>query len=217
MQPDPGLLPASSPLQMLDDYLGRHGHLSRKDVKWICGVSEQLVLRRGAPLCQAGRTGCSCGFLIDGVLQSYGVSPRGERVVLALIFPSTHVPSPVVAGLRGHSGTCVEAVTTCTLRVWPDELCRKVLDRHLGWQRLRLRVIEDTLFQVHQRHLATRMLNAKERYARMTREFPQAWQQLPQRLIASYLGITPQYLSRIKREAREAAAARDRYSQHGAT
>ncbi len=215
MQSDAGPLSAGSPPQALKDYLRRHVRLTRDDVAWICGISEHLLIRRGTPFDTAGQAGCGCGFLLDGVLQSYGVSPHGQRVVLDLIFPGTLAPPPTAAGQGGLAGACVEAVTTCTLRFWPGELCRTVLDRHAGWQRLRLRVVEEALLHGHQRYLTARMLTAEERYARMAGELPQEWQRLPQRLIASYLGITPQYLSLIRRKQRNAAAGRTD-SRHGA-
>lgn len=47
-----------------------------------------------------------------------------------------------------------------------------------------------------------KMLRASERYQRMCATYPRIEQQLSQDHIASYLGITPQSLSRIKRELR---------------
>jgi len=45
-------------------------------------------------------------------------------------------------------------------------------------------------------------LSAVERYEKLERTFPKVEQLLPQEYVASYLGIAPQSLSRIKREQR---------------
>jgi CRP-like cAMP-binding protein len=46
------------------------------------------------------------------------------------------------------------------------------------------------------------LFDAKERYESFLEEYPQMEQRLKQSLIASYLGITPVALSRIRRQPR---------------
>jgi len=43
--------------------------------------------------------------------------------------------------------------------------------------------------------------NAKERYEHFIKTYPDIIQRVPQRMIASYLGITPEALSRVRKEA----------------
>jgi hypothetical protein len=45
-------------------------------------------------------------------------------------------------------------------------------------------------------------LNARERYQKLLANFPQIEQIIAQEFIASYLGIAPQSLSRLKRQMR---------------
>ena len=45
--------------------------------------------------------------------------------------------------------------------------------------------------------------NATERYLHFKKQFPELYGKLPQKHIATYLGITPESLSRIKRAMRE--------------
>ncbi|HEY0740317.1 MAG TPA: Crp/Fnr family transcriptional regulator [Chryseosolibacter sp.] len=56
--------------------------------------------------------------------------------------------------------------------------------------------------QCRQRLRDMQRLTARERYEKLVSSFPRIGQLLPQEQIASYLGITPQSLSRIKRESR---------------
>jgi len=49
--------------------------------------------------------------------------------------------------------------------------------------------------------------SAAQRYARFLAEFPETRLQVPDRHIASYLGITPETLSRVRRRAAQASGA----------
>ena len=67
------------------------------------------------------------------------------------------------------------------------------------------RVIEDHLdkiskrFSVLQRRITMLMSSsAIERYEHFLETYPQIVQRVPQRMIASYLGITPEALSKVK-------------------
>ncbi|HEY7957475.1 MAG: hypothetical protein ACHQ17_11990 [Polyangia bacterium] len=52
------------------------------------------------------------------------------------------------------------------------------------------------------RELAFLLESAEERYQRMLAEFPPEASRIPQHLLASYLGVAPESLSRLKRSRR---------------
>ena len=198
---------------MIAEYISARSKLPREEVEWMGRVAEHRVLGRGEAFCRIGQTRHEFGFLLDGILQVYGVSSRGDKVVLDLIFPGTFALAMSGASRGLPADACIEAVTACTLKVWPYELRHTAFARHAEWLRLGLRMAEDSFNQKHQRYLAMRVLSAEERYAKMARELPRSWQLIPQHLVASYLGITPQYLSRIKRAHQAVARARARKDQ----
>ena len=88
----------------------------------------------------------------------------------------------------------------CVLSVWPYEVGEVASARHVEWERLVAWVVAQAFLRKQQRDLALRTHSARERYIAMAAELPDAGQDIPQRLLASYLAITPQYLSRLKRK-----------------
>lgn len=60
-------------------------------------------------------------------------------------------------------------------------------------------VMNDYLDQSRQRYRDLHLLNARQRFEGLLREFPAIEQIVSQENIASYLGLTPQSLSRLKR------------------
>ena len=59
-------------------------------------------------------------------------------------------------------------------------------------------LVQQVFFNITQHNADMAKLGAKERYYKLMREKPELISRVPQYYIASYLGITPQSLSRIK-------------------
>src|SRR5690606_25504806 len=71
-------------------------------------------------------------------------------------------------------------------------------DIHIAnWGR---RLAEKELLKIESRIVSTELLSAKERYDRLMSNSPSLIQRVPLKYIASYLGITPVSLSRIRKE-----------------
>ncbi len=68
------------------------------------------------------------------------------------------------------------------------------------WQKFGRLMADEGYYHIHHRTMSLLTENAKTRYERLLNESPDLLQIVPQYYIASYLGITPQSLSRIRRE-----------------
>jgi CRP-like cAMP-binding protein len=186
----------------LAESIARVCRLPPGEVEWMQAMAERRTLRRGEAFCSIGQTRHERAFLHEGILQVYAVSTQGEHVVLDFMFPGSLAMALRGALLGIPSEVCIEAVTPCVLSVWPYEVGAAASARHVEWERLVAWVVTQAFLRKQQRDLALRVHSARERYAAMAAELPGAGQDIPQHLLASYLAITPQYLSRLKREAR---------------
>jgi CRP-like cAMP-binding protein len=66
------------------------------------------------------------------------------------------------------------------------------------------RIILQNAFIAHQQRIIANMSKtAEERYLEFIERYPQLEQRVPQHQIASYLGITPESLSRIRKQLTE--------------
>ena len=69
----------------------------------------------------------------------------------------------------------------------------------LEWQKVGSRIAELLYVRKEQRELSFLMLDAEARYRNMRAQFGAAAEAIPQYHLASYLGIRPQSLSRLRR------------------
>lgn len=70
------------------------------------------------------------------------------------------------------------------------------------WQKFGRLMAEDAYYITHNRTMSLLTETAEVRYNRLLKESPELLWQVPQYYIASFLGITPQSLSRIRKKKR---------------
>ncbi len=76
-----------------------------------------------------------------------------------------------------------------------DELCYN----HPCWNSFLLKILQNALLIKEQREREFLMFNAGQRYASFLCKFPDLEGRIPQHFIASYIGITPETLSRLRK------------------
>ncbi len=93
----------------------------------------------------------------------------------------------------------IQAITDCELFVIYRDNLEALYDRYNNWQRVGRRVMEEMFVQTQSRIYAFITQPAEVRYKEMMKQFPDIFQHVPLQYIASYLGITSQSLSRLRR------------------
>ncbi len=93
----------------------------------------------------------------------------------------------------------IQAITDCELLVIYRDHLESLYDKYNNWQRVGRRVIEEMFVQTQSRIYAFITQPAEVRYKEMMKQFPDIFQHVPLQYIASYLGITSQSLSRLRR------------------
>lgn len=77
--------------------------------------------------------------------------------------------------------------------------CVRNLSRSKNFQRVYTSILEKTYLVKEKREAEFLLYNAAERYERFCKDYPDLVERVSQQHIATYLGIAPQSLSRIKK------------------
>ncbi len=155
-------------------------------------------LRRGETLTQAGAVANAFAFVVDGALRKVHVTARGRRVVRGFAGPSELAGAYASLLSREPSHLSVDAVVDSTLIVmsWLD--FTNLYARHACWQAVGRRIAEDLFLERETRAHELLTLTASERYRAFCQKHRGLLPLLRQYDIASYLGITPVSLSRLR-------------------
>jgi CRP/FNR family transcriptional regulator, anaerobic regulatory protein len=93
----------------------------------------------------------------------------------------------------------VSSITDCELLLISREDLNYLYHHFNNWQMIGRRVVEEMFVRSQQRIYSLLTVSAEERYIKLMKEKPDMLQNVPLQYIASYLGITSQSLSRLRR------------------
>lgn len=137
-------------------------------------------------------------FVAKGALRAYTVSEKGTEHIVQFALEGWIV-SDLFSFLTGEPATYnIDALEAADLllisKTAHDELLMKV-PKYETWTRLQL----TGAYIAMQRRLSSIIsLNLEERYSFFTSLYPDIVQRVPQHMIASYMGLTPETLSRVR-------------------
>lgn len=137
-------------------------------------------------------------FVQEGILRAFITSPDGVEYNKTFFAENDLMGIYYALLVKRPSHLSVQALTPCLLWVADYRQIEALFDQHPSIERL-ARIQAERLFLIkEQREIDLVMLDAKARYEKLQREFPDLEQRIPQYHIASHLGITPTQLSRIR-------------------
>ncbi|HEX2532655.1 MAG TPA: Crp/Fnr family transcriptional regulator [Chitinophagaceae bacterium] len=157
-------------------------------------------LRRKQYLLQEGDPCKFVAFVEKGMLRAYTVDEKGTEHIIQFA-PEGWWTADLYSFLTGEPATYnIDALEDSELVLIPkaahEELLR-VLPRYESFNRQQ---ITGAYIALQRRLTSSISLSYSEQYARFTERYPEIVQRVPQHMIASYLGLTPETLSRVRRK-----------------
>lgn len=158
-------------------------------------------LKKGELFIEAGGDARGFGIILSGLTRVYYTDSKGVEATRAFrgAFDVVGAFSELLLG--GPSRVSVQALEDTELLAGNYDAFARLYPRHAAWQELGRKLAERLYITKEKREFEFLRLSATERYEAFCRENPGLAERVPQYHIASYLGITPVALSRIKRSA----------------
>src|SRR4030095_4983829 len=156
-------------------------------------------IRKRQYLLQEGDV-CKCvAFVEKGAMRLYGVNEDGSEHVIWFALEGAFM-TDLYSFLTNEPSTYnVDAIEDSELvlitRSASDEL-RKISPKY---QEFIFQATSEAYIQLERRISSTISLSLEERYKELTLKYPDIIQRLPQHMIASYMGLTPETLSRVRK------------------
>lgn len=186
----------------IETFIRRFAAPPATDIADFIARGRSRNLAAGEEFCRLGQEAHELAFIHSGIVRYYVLLSDGEEATKDFSFAGGFTVSYGSAVSGRAAEVAIAAVTECRLTVWPFAHLTALYDRHPEWQKFGRRVAEMLYVRKERREISFLLESAEERYAAMLRAFPEA-AQIPQYYLASYLGIRPQSLSRLKRRSRD--------------
>ena len=174
--------------------------LTEKEKDYFLSLLVSKKLRKRQYHVQAGNICRFEAYIVKGCLRQYYVDDSGVEHTVSFSLEDWWV-SDMYGFITGNpSLTNIEAVEECELLLIEKNDFEKLLFAIPKLERF-FRIKLQRAFVSHQRRIIENMsMPAHQRYLNFIEQYPSLEQRLPQKLIASYLGITPESLSRIRKQ-----------------
>jgi len=151
-------------------------------------------------LLREGEVCRNLAFVRSGCLREYTVDQRGDEHIIQFAIRDWWV-SDLNSFLSGTpTPQNIDALQDSEVLLIDRDAREELLDAVPGMERFFRLLMEANYVASHKRINDSLSATAEERYLQFLKTYPNLVEVVPQGQIASYLGITPQSLSRIRRE-----------------
>ncbi|KAA9327583.1 Crp/Fnr family transcriptional regulator [Hymenobacter busanensis] len=185
---------------VLRQYFRQRLPVSDQQVAAIEALFEPRQLRRHEVLQPAGEVARFGAFVVRGCLRSFVVDDKGKEHILQFAPEQWWVSDQ--HSLLQHTPAlfAIDAVEDAEVLLFDATFYRKLPHLTPDFPAFFHRLLQNSMHAMQKRLVLTLSASAEERYLDFVQTYPTLALRLPQRMIAGYLGVTPESLSRIRRE-----------------
>lgn len=183
---------------LLFNNFAKHISLTKVEEKYLKTLFEYKVFKSKEFLIQQGEISKQSAFVLNGCLRGYTIDSNGFEHVLSFA-PKDWWIADMYSLLSQKPGNLnIEAMVDTEValisRINQDKMYEKVpkLERFFRI------IIEKSLVAYQQRLNDNLSLTAQERYMKFCKTYPQLINDIPQKQIAAYIGVTPEFLSKLR-------------------
>ena len=161
-------------------------------------IFQPTSVRKGEFLQRAGEVPRTLGFIVSGVIRLFFLTPDGDEITRSFRVEKSFVSSYSALLLGEPSRLFLQALEPTFLLVTPYSAYQELTAEHLCWQIMDRKFAQQLFIRQEQRECELLLDDATTRYLKFRAEYPGLEERVKQHHIASYLGITPVTLSRIR-------------------
>ena len=183
---------------LLASTLRRLAELPDAEMERALALFQPARLRRDEHLLRAGEVPATIAFLRAGLLRLYYLDESGAEYTKSFCCAPELVAAYSALLLCEPSRLFIQALEDSSLLIADYRAYQRLAAGHGCWQIVNRRIAEALFIKKEKREAALLLDDAETRYRQFLAEYPQLEGRVRQHHIASYLGITPVSLSRIR-------------------
>jgi CRP-like cAMP-binding protein len=197
------LPPTSLPMvQAITLYLKRFKDLTQEDMALIADCLELKKKPKGEQFSEQERYNNTCYLVVEGLVREY-VGVAGNEYTTNIytefnwIIKNRH---PATNTGHDHRLMCLEETTLLVAR---EQKIEELIGKKPHLERVQLRIVEEVLLEQQDFKKDYLISKPEQRYRELLGKRPDLFNRMPLQDIASYIGVTPQSLSRIRRNIQQ--------------
>ncbi|AIL44740.1 Crp/Fnr family transcriptional regulator [Elizabethkingia anophelis] len=186
--------------EILNDYetYGPLFLVDREHYEEFCSYLKKMTLRKSEYFLKEGEQCEYLGFLKEGLMRTFYINENGEDINFNFHF-NHHFFTDYESILQNvKSKMNIKALKDSEIMLLHKDDLQKLYQKEAYWQEFGRKMTEVIYLSAQKRIEELLYYVPERRYYNLLSENPQVFQLIPLKHIASYLGIKPQSLSRIR-------------------
>ena len=178
--------------------LSKHISLSIQECELISSRMRYLKIKRKEIFLEEGQVAKDVAFIISGCLRSYSVDDNGFEHILQFAPADWWITDmhSFISQKKAHLN--IEAISSSEVALLTRADQLDLFDKVPKLERYFRILTENALVSSRQRLIDSMSLTARQRYIDFCNTYPSLINEIPQKLIAEYIGVTPEFLSKMR-------------------
>ncbi|MBN9296367.1 MAG: Crp/Fnr family transcriptional regulator [Filimonas sp.] len=173
--------------------------LTEEEIKLFADSWKEKKLDKNDLLFKTGDICRYDSFVISGCVKAFYIHPTtGKEEILFFAIEDWWATDLDSFSNQSPSDYTIQALEDTLLLQISHDAFEKLLKAIPKLERYFRLILHGYISAIQKRIILTNAHSAEERYIEFVKRYPKIIQKVPQYLIASYLGITPEFLSKIR-------------------
>lgn len=182
----------------------RYGTLTTEQIETLASVLVSVSARRGQYILNEGDV-CRNIYYVERGMVRLGYQKNGRELTEHIGYEGSIVMSIESLFQNVPSRLCIKAIEPSTLYAIPYDSLNQLCQTAYAFCRILMSIMQESLIESQHKADTLRYENAKERYLLTLRNHPSIIRRAPLHIVASYLQMTPETLSRVRTQINKEA------------
>lgn len=185
--------------ESIQNYISRFVSLTPEELSVVENCMQLREFPRKTMLLNAGDVCNFEAYVLKGCIREYFIDHKGQELTLEFAVEDWWVSDITSFENQTPSIMYIETLEDCELLVLSRAAKDELLARVPKLERMFRLMIQRHLSVLQKRLFRTVSYTAMDKFEQFLRRYPSLPQRVPQHYIASYLGITPEFLSKLRK------------------
>ncbi len=187
--------------EAFEKHLRNHVEISDEDLSLIRAGSVKRTVRKWQPILESGEVWRINCFIANGCFRLYRIGNDGVDYTLRFGVDNWWISDQESYNNEKPSDYNIEALAASTVFIWKKEKWTELMDAIPALKKFNEILLAKSYEASQRRIFSLISASAEERYNEFQKTYPSVFNRVPLHMIASYLGISRETLSRIRKEA----------------
>jgi CRP/FNR family transcriptional regulator, cyclic AMP receptor protein len=184
--------------EQINKYAARCTSFTDEELAIFNGLMERKFVPKKTFLLQEGEICKLEAYVVKGCIRTYYIDENGFDVILQFAIEDWWVSDIASFYEQTPSKLFIETLEDCELLTFNPETKEELLARVPKFERVFRLMLQRNLAATQNRLINTISKTAQEKYLDFIERYPAIPQRVPQHYIAAYLGISPEFLSKVR-------------------